>query len=117
MIFSFAVSRRIRLGWRYQRGTVCCPRLVEPQHVRFALDATSAYIEYTDFDNGTNGRIILVALASGPVHGTVDRGESGESAARTKYHSHGIPRIASLVCFQSCIWPIGLYRVLDRLSS
>ncbi len=41
---------------------------------------------YTIRDNGTNGRFILVALASGPVHGNGgrDRGESGESAARMK---------------------------------
>ena len=39
-------------------------RLAEPQHVQFALDATSAYIEYPDFDNGTKWADYFGRLAS-----------------------------------------------------
>src|SRR5207245_3821353 len=53
----------------------------------------------------------------GTRYGGRDRGESGESAARTKYHSHGIPcPVMSSLVSASCTLSTGLYRVLDRLS-
>ncbi len=45
-------------------------------------------------------------------YGGRDRGESGESAARTKYHSHGIPcPVMSSLVSASCTPSTGLYRV------
>src|SRR5207245_3645193 len=45
-------------------------------------------------------------------YGGRDRGESGESAARTKYHSHDIPcPVMSSLVSASCTLSTGLYRV------
>ena len=45
-------------------------------------------------------------------YGGRDRGESGESAARMKYHSHGIPcPVMSSLVSASCTPSTGLYRV------
>ena len=120
--FSFCeFPRRISLGWLNQRGTVCCPRLVGVTAacaMCSALDACITLYRYTIRDNVTNGRISWRSDQPCTRYGGRDRGESGESAARMKYHSHGIPcPVMSSLVSASCTPSTGLYRVLDRLSS
>src|SRR5947209_18091003 len=53
--------RRISLGWLTNVERCAVLVLVEPQHVRSALDACITLYRYTIRDDGTNGRIILVS--------------------------------------------------------
>src|SRR5207253_4034837 len=101
--FSFCeFPRRICLE-AYQRGTVCCPRLVGVTAacaMCSALDACITLYRYTIRDNGTNGRIILVSPWHLALY-TVRR--TGSRRIRRISVLHTVHKLVS--------------RILDRLSS